>query len=83
MNSGNAFPLETETPEETTVADKETTQPIEEASKADVIVPTGESDILNKFYLRIQLVLQKQVQPVQLHEQLACEIIATENIFSI
>ncbi len=44
------FILETEAQVETTVTDKETVQPIEEASTEEAIVPTGASKLLNKFY---------------------------------
>ncbi len=71
MHCGNAFLLETEAPEETAVADKETAQPIEEASTMEAIVPTGESDVLNKLHLSFRLGLWKQMQPVQCNKQLA------------
>ncbi len=39
---------ETEAPEETTITDQETAQPIEEASTQEVVVPAGTSDIFYK-----------------------------------
>ncbi len=39
---------ETEAPEETTITDQETAQPIDGASTQEVVVPAGTSVILNK-----------------------------------
>ncbi len=43
VNSKHATVLETEAHVETTVTDKETVQPIEEASTVEITVPTGAS----------------------------------------
>ncbi len=47
-NIGMCYIPETDAPDETTITDQETTQPIEGASTQEVVVPVGTSDILNK-----------------------------------
>ncbi len=66
----NVFGLETGAPDETTMTEKDTVPPTEEASTEEVIVPTGASDILKGFDACIHLDLSKLVQSarVQLQE---------------
>ncbi len=45
----NVFGLESEAPDETTMTEKDTVPPTEEASTEEVIVPTGGSEILKGF----------------------------------
>ncbi len=44
-NIGISYIPETEAPDETTITDQETAQPIDEAFTQEVVVPAGTSDI--------------------------------------
>ncbi len=61
MIARKVFRLETEAPEETTMTDKVTVPPIEEASTEDVIVPKVASDRLDGLYFCVYLDLSELV----------------------
>ncbi len=65
------FRLETEAPEETTMTDKNTVPPIEEASTEDAIVPTGALDSLNGFHACVYLDISKLVLSARVQIQYA------------
>ncbi len=45
------------------MTDKETVEPIEEASTEEVIVPTGAPKVLGRFYISYQIGLIRYEQP--------------------
>ncbi len=63
VNWKRAFILETEAPEETNMTDKETVQPIEEASTEKAIVPTGASVDFEQVSFSYPIGLIKNEQP--------------------